>query len=130
MTEVADFVKILRLQATQVGLDTGAGVARLRGYSGTQAASLTASPSGVLLFEIALFNPSSILIGTALTLQFGVAPVGLANGTLTWGRLVSASGATVLDMVAGLLSSTAPLRVTSLTVASGAPIGVRLGQIT
>ncbi|MGP3914318.1 hypothetical protein [Nonomuraea sp. 10N515B] len=105
--------------------------ARLRIYSGTQPATADTAPSGTLLAEVNLANPSFTAAsnGVATLLGTPLSASGLAAGTAGWFRIVDRDGATVQDGAAGT-SAPAELILNTTTISIGATVQITSGTIT
>jgi hypothetical protein len=127
---VAEWLNVVQLLATADALDLGGGVAQLEGWSGDIPASTVIAPSGILLFTLDLLKPSSFLAVDKLSLLFDVPPLAVATGYLSYCRLKTASAQVAAILEVGLLSSTAPVRVTTRNVTIGLPVSIRAGFIS
>jgi hypothetical protein len=126
--------------ADQVGptIDGGSGAGRLRIYSGSQPATPATAPSGTLLCEIILNDPSmeAAASGTAaLDVSPALSGLGVAAGTAGWARFLTSTeaGATGLGVIDGSVTATGgggDVTVATTTISVGLTVSVTSFSVT
>lgn len=118
----AESVNNAKLQAIIDQIDAGAGVGRLRLYSGTEPANVRAALGGaVLLSEHNMSDPSApaptldVLTFNAISTENAI-----ASGTPTFGRVFNSDGTTALAQ--GTVGT--EITVTPATLTAGQPVSV------
>jgi hypothetical protein len=126
--------------ADQVGatIDGGSGAGRLRIYTGSQPATPATSPSGTLLCEITLNDPSMEAAASgvaALDVSPALSGTGVAAGTAGWARFLTSTEAagTGLGVVDGSVTATGgggDVTVATTTVSIGLTVSVTSASFT
>lgn len=119
-------------------IDGGSGAGHLRIYTGTQPAGPGTSPSGTLLVDIALNDPSfdAAASGVAnLDVTPAVSGTGVAAGTAGWARYLTSTEAagTGLGVVDGSVTETGgggDVTINTTTVSIGLAVSVTSASIT
>ncbi len=119
-------------------IDAGSGAGRLRIYSGSQPAGPGTAPSGTLLVEVVLNDPSFGAPATG-TITAGQSPAlsgtGLAAGTAGWARIVDSTeaagtGLGVVDMSVSATGGGGDLQLATTTISVGLAVPVTSLTIT
>lgn len=133
---VNDAARDAAVAAVIAALDASATPARARVYTGTQPATPADAPTGTLLAEFTLSDPS---FGTpsggsaALDVTPALTDDGLAAGTAGWCRLLTgdeaaSDGQGVIDGTVG--TSGAMLNLNSTTISVGVAVNITSGSIS
>lgn len=86
-----------RLAGTLGFLDTGAGNARCRIYTGTRPSTASDTPTSAMLVEITLTKPAGTVADGQLALTQVEDGLITNSGTATWARFVNGNGDTAFD---------------------------------
>lgn len=106
--------------------DLGAGAAKLRIYSGAQPATGDTAPSGTLLVEIPLPDPSfGAAVNGVITLNDPASVNITTSGTAGWFRIVDSDNNNVIDGSVG--TSGADLIVGTTTFTAGVGVDIQSG---
>ena len=126
--------------ADQVGatVDAGSGAGRLRIYTGSQPATPATAPSGTLLCEITLNDPSfdaAVTGVAALDITPALTGTGVAAGTAGWARLLTSTEAagTGLGVVDGSVTATGgggDFTLNTTTISVGLTVSVTSVSVT
>jgi len=126
--------------ADQVGatIDAGSGAGKLRIYTGTQPATPATSPSGTLLVEIDLNDPSFAAASSgsaALDVSPALSGTGVAAGTAGWARFLTSTeaAATGLGVIDGSVTATGgggDVTVSTTTVSIGLTVSITSASVT
>lgn len=109
-------------------VDSGAGPATLKVYSGAKPASTTTAATGTLLADVVLPDPAFSAGAAGVQLLADPGPVsGLANGTPGWYRIADSNGVGRIDGTVGVAGSGADLIVSAATIATGVSFDVQAG---
>lgn len=119
-------------------IDGGAGAGHLRIYSGSQPAGPGTSPSGTLLVDIALNDPSfdAAASGVAnLDVTPALSGTGVAAGTAGWARFLTSTeaAATGLGVVDGSVTASGgggDVIITTTTISVGLTVSITSASIT
>lgn len=114
-------------------IDSGGAAGELLLYSGTQPSAGGAPVGGVnvLLAQMPLGFPSAPNASSG-TLTFDITTLtttGLASGDAVWGRIQTSTGTYIVDLVVGDGVSSAPIRLSSITIALGGTVEVQTAVI-
>lgn len=110
-------------------LDSGAGAARLRLYSGARPATLGGDIAGTLLHEIAFTKPCGSVAAGVLSLTQDGAPLILATGTAAWALLINGHGAAAMDMDCSLIGGAGECQLPTLLLYLGGTVLVVLSEL-
>lgn len=113
-------------------VDSGTGAGRLRVYSGTQPAGPGSAPTGTLLLEVTLNDPSfgAPATGVITAAQSpALSGTGLAAGTAGWARLLSSteaagSGLGALDMSVSASGGGGDMILSTTTISVGLTVSI------
>lgn len=120
-----------RLQALTTAIDAGGAAGKVRFYNGVRPANGAAITTEILLLEELFPYPSyDSITGTVLALFNPVTAMVIADGTPTWGRIVTSANAHVLDGDVGLLASSAEFRFGNLTWYAGGSVIIDPSALT
>lgn len=119
-------------------IDSGSGAGHLRIYTGTQPANPFTAPSGTLLCDITLNDPSfdAAVSGVAnLDVTPAVSGTGVAAGTAGWARFLTSTEAasTGLGVLDGSVTATGgggDVTVNTTTVSVGLTVSVTSASLT
>lgn len=119
-------------------VDGGAGAGKLRIYTGSQPATPATAPSGTLLAEFTLSDPSFAAASAgaaAIDTTPALTVTGSANGTAGWFRLVDSTEAagTGLGVLDGSVTATGgggDLTMNTTTISTGVNVTVTAGTVT
>lgn len=131
MITFSDAVIEDRLKALTRALDAKSTGGKLLLYGGIQPAAGTATSQTVLV-ELVFPKPSAVsVVNKILTIANPVADMALADGAVTWARLVDGDGGWVADCDAGGQESTAVVRIQNENgeVFAGGSVTVTLAQL-
>ena len=131
MMTFSDAVIADRLKALTRALDAKTSGGKLRLYGGTQPAA-GATTSQTLLCELVFPKPSAGSVSNKiLSINNPAAAMALADGTVTWARLVDGDNVWIADCNAGGQASTAVVRIQNAdgTVYAGGSVTVTLAQL-
>jgi hypothetical protein len=100
-------------------IDGGASASKIRIYSGSQPATPATAPSGTLLLEFTLSDPSFVEASGVLTADItpALTATGLADATAGWARILTSTeaGATGLGVVDGAVGTDVVLSTAAIT---------------
>jgi hypothetical protein len=133
---VNDAARDAQLAAVIATLDASATPARARIYTGAQPATPATAPSGTLLAEFTLSDPSFATPAAgvaALDVSPALTDTGITDGTAGWARLLTgdeaaSDGQGVIDGTVG--TSGAMLNLNTLAVTTGVNVEILSGSIT
>jgi hypothetical protein len=119
-------------------IDGGSGAGKLRIYTGTQPATPATSPSGTLLCEITLNDPSFDPAASgvaALDITPALSGTGVAAGTAGWARFLTSTEAagTGLGVIDGSVTATGgggDVTVNTTTISIGLTVSVTSASVT
>lgn len=119
-------------------VDGGAGPGKLRIYTGTQPATPATAPSGTLLAEFTLSDPSfaaAVAGAAAIDTTPALTVTGANNGTAGWFRMLDSTeaagiGLGVLDGSVTATGGGGDLTMNSTTISSGVNVTISAGTIT
>jgi hypothetical protein len=119
-------------------VDGGSGAGRLRIYTGSQPATPATAPSGTLLCEITLNDPSGEAAATgtaALDITPALSGTGVAAGTAGWARFLTSTEAagTGLGVIDGSVTATGgggDVTLNTTTISIGLTVSVTAFSIT
>lgn len=120
------------VDAVKTLIDAGSSAAKLRVYTGSAPANPDTAPTGTLLLEVTLNDPSfgSTSSGTATANQSpALSGTGAAAGTAGWFRIVDSTAAagTGLGIVDGSVTATGgggDLTLSTTTISSGLSVSI------
>lgn len=122
-----------RLAAIRDRIDSGSGPGVLRVYTGSRPATPETAPSGTLLAEFTLADPSFATPASAamdLDADPDLETVGIAPGTAGWGRLLTSTEAAGTGLGESDGTVGVEFTMSTTTVSVGLPLRVTLGSIT
>jgi hypothetical protein len=119
-------------------IDGGAGAGRLRIYTGSQPATPATAPSGTLLCEITLNDPSFDAAASgvaALDVSPALSGTGVAAGTAGWARFLTSTeaAATGLGVIDGSVTATGgggDVTLATTTISIGLTVSVTSFSVT
>jgi hypothetical protein len=125
------------VDAITARIDSGSGPGVLRIYSGSQPAGPGSAPTGTLLAEFTLSDPSfAAASGGSAALDVTPAvndPLANNSGTAGWARFLTsteAAGTGLGVMDGGVGTSGQMINLDSTTITSGQPVTINSGSIT
>lgn len=118
--------------------DAGSGAAKLRIYTGSAPAGPGSAPTGTLLAEITLNDPSFAGASAgvaALSTSPALSTTAVATGTAGYARVVDStqaagSGLGVCDLTVSATGGGGEVQLASTSIASGVTVSVTSGSIT
>lgn len=117
-----------RLQGTLTNLARGPANPKLRIYddSGTPQipASITDSPTGVLLCEVTLNEPVGTIAGGVLTWAIPSDALVTVSGVAKWARFIDGNGATSLDCDVSGTSGNGAIKLSDVNLIAGGSLRV------
>lgn len=123
--------------AVTAQIDGGTGAAHLRIYTGTAPAGPGTAPTGTLLVDLPLNDPSfgAASSGVATLNTSGLSVAAAASGTAGYARLVDStqaagSGLGVADLTVSATGGGGEVQLASTSISSGVTVTVTSGSIT
>lgn len=105
-------------------LNTGAGAATVEIYPAPRAASVADAPANPALVVFELDDPAGAVAAGVLTLLPTEAKLVLVSGDAVWARVRNGTGAVAMDMDCGDTTSTAPCKLSQLSLYEGGTVAL------
>jgi len=118
-----------RLAATRDQLDTGAANAKIEIRTGSKPANVSDAATGTLLAAIELTKPCGSIASAVLSLATTSDALIVADGTAGYARWIDGDGAVVMDTDVSLVTGTAEVRLSTLTLTASALVSLLSAQV-
>lgn len=123
-------LRTARAQAIISTIDAGSQFGTIKFYSGTKPAAGAAITNQVLLGTVTFQKPCGDATNGVLSFFSTNNTAVLADGTISWARILSGNNAFVIDVDCGLVGSGATIIFNNLDVLIGGNFSILTAQIT